>query len=458
MLTEGRPMADACFDIKTHNAHVREMIARIHWLVRLRWGFAFVLGLLAVAAFSGLAPVPLDGRWFLFVTLMVLASNAFFLRRSRRLDAADTTEDALRRHCRGEILLDYAALAVVVHALGGLGTPALFFVIPNVIVAVLFFPRGQSLAVVLWGMALVASPVLLAAAGLIEPVTLFPGGGAARQPAHIAVWLSVYAVVVLFTWYLASHITERLVRNELELERNYCAILDLDAAKTRAVVQGTHELKAPLAAIRSYAWTLRDGYAGPLPGKAQEIVGRIGERCDRLLSKITDIVRLSNLRSYVRTEEGFVSVDLAAVMREAAEEARRNAAGRGIAIELDITADDPLSVRATREHLATLLDNLLTNAVNYSHDGGVVTMRLMRDSEGARIEVEDRGIGIPADALDRVFDEHFRARNAVLHSENGTGLGLPIVRTIARLLGAEIALDSEEGRGTKATLTIPLAA
>ena len=442
--------------IDDHNVHVREMIARIHWLVRLRWGFTAALGLVAAGALAGLLPVPIDGRWFVLVTLLLLVSNVFFHHRSRGLDSIGITEKDLRRHCRGEILFDYLALALVVHALGGVETPILFMIIPNVMIASLFFPREQSLPIVLWGMTLAASPVLLALSGLIEPVTLFPGGGFAHQPDYILAYLAVYAGSVLFSWHIISHIAASLIDTELRLERNYREMLDLDAAKTRAIVQGAHELKSPLAAIRGYVHTLEGGYAGELPEKARELVQRIGERCDRLLAQITDIVRLSNLRSYLRTTGQFAVIDLGAVLREAAEEARRNATGRCIGIDIDAPVTDVMNVEATREHLLTLLESLLANAVNYSHDGGTVTVGLERQGQVAVVTIEDRGIGIPKADLPHVFDEHYRARNAIGHSPFGTGLGLAIARETARIIGAGIAIESEEGRGTRVRLTIPL--
>lgn len=443
--------------IDVHNVQVREMIARIRWLVRLRWGFVAVLGAVSVGALANLFPVPIDGRWFIVVTLLLLVSNVFFFRRSRSLDAIGITEKDLRRHCRGEILFDYLALAVIVHALGGVETPILFMIIPNVMIASLFFPREQSLPIVLWGMTLAASPVLLSLAGLIEPVTLFPdGNGFTHQSDYVLVYLAVYVGTVLFSWHLISHIAASLIRTELRLERNYRKMLDLDEAKTRAIVQGTHELKSPLAAIRNYAYTLEGGYAGELPEKARELIHRIGERCDRLLAKITDIVRLSNLRSYLQSEDQFTIVDLNAVIHEVSEEVRRNADGRRIAIEVDTPAAETLNVRATREHLATILENLLSNAVSYSHEGDTVTLRVERTGRSATITIEDRGIGIPKAALPHVFDEHYRARNAIGHSANGTGLGLPIVRETARIIDADVSIDSEEGKGTRASLTIPL--
>ncbi|MDD3519523.1 MAG: HAMP domain-containing sensor histidine kinase [Chromatiales bacterium] len=437
------------------NVHVREMIARVHWLVRLRWGFVALLLLAAIGAAAGLLPLRLDARWPAMVGAALFLSNLFFLRRSRRLDATDTDERLLRRHGLGEILFDYLALAVIVHALGGLATPAIFLVIPNVVIAALFFGRGHSLVITIAGMLLVAAPVLLTMAGVLPLHDPF-GDGVSMSLAHTIVYLAIYAGVVLFSWYLASHITLRLVQDELKLERNYRDILRLDEARTHAIVQGAHELKAPLAAIRSYAWTLRDGYAGPLPDKAREIVARIGERCDRLLSRLTDIVRLSNLQSFVLDAGQRPNTDLIAAVRHAVSEASRNAAARDIVVETTLPDGvDALPVCIGREQLENLLDNLLGNAINYSRDGGVVRMRVAGADGGARIEIEDQGIGIPADALPHVFEEHYRARNAVSHSASGTGLGLPIVREILRLAGGDIDIESEEGKGTRAIVTLP---
>jgi two-component system sensor histidine kinase VicK len=104
-----------------------------------------------------------------------------------------------------------------------------------------------------------------------------------------------------------------------------------------------------------------------------------------------------------------------------------------------------------------LFDNLLTNAVHYSHDGGAVEVTCRRQAEGvAQVVIRDHGIGIPAEKLPHIFEEFYRTREAARHNKASTGLGLAIVRDVARMGGIQVQVESGLSRGTRVTLTIPM--
>ena len=108
---------------------------------------------------------------------------------------------------------------------------------------------------------------------------------------------------------------------------------------------------------------------------------------------------------------------------------RSEAAGRGIGIEEDLAA---ASVWGVRDHLVMMIDNILSNAIHYSHDGQPVSVTCRAGPDrGAVLVVRDRGIGIPADKLTRIFDDYYRTKEAVQHNKASTGLGLAIVRQAA---------------------------
>lgn len=442
------------------DVHCRELIDRLHWAVRLRWGFAVGALLAALLSLSPAAPTN-SPTGILFVTgVLLAAANLFYQRLARRsaLDCAGTRE--LRRIFLLQIVGDYLALAAVVYGMGSIETPIMFLVLPNIFLVTLFYTRRQSLAITLAALGMVMAPLALESAAILPTRALFAGKVKAEllaDPLVVGGHLLMLTATVLVCWYLVTVITQRLIRNELELEHSYEQLMRLDEAKTRAVVRATHELKAPLAAINSYVYTLRDGYAGPLPDKAREIVARIGRRCERLLSKITDIIRLSNLRSYVYTGGQYSDIELEPALAQFAREAADAGLARGVEVSFRDESPGPLVVRASRQHLHTLFSNLLENAVNYSDEGGTVELTLRRGADGAEVSVRDHGIGIPPEALAQVFEEYYRAQNAAAHYQGGSGLGLPIVREVARLIGARVALASEPGAGTVATVHFPSA-
>ncbi len=442
------------------DVHCRELVDRIGWAVRLRWLFVSACLLVGLVALLPVAPAGLEAGYFVSVSLALLIANAVYHLQAHKARLHCYSIRDLRRLCLVQVLGDYLALAVIAYALGTVETPVLFLVLPNIIVVALFFTRLQGFWVTLSALVIVTAPLVLESLGLLPVKTLFDSPlkrVLLEQRWALAAFLVTLVFCVLLCWYLVSTITDRLVRNELELEESYEQMVRLDEERTRAVLLGTHELKAPLAAIKSYVFTLRDGYAGPVPDKALAVVERIGRRCDRLLAKITDIMRLSNLRTYVYTGTQFEDVDLFEALCQFIQEGSDLGRERGISIALNNHAETNAIVRASREHLHTLFSNLLSNAIQYSFDGGEVAVTLRVRQEAAVVEIEDRGIGIPASAHAKVFDEFYRATNAAAHHEGGTGLGLPIVKATARLLGATVEMQDVEPTGTRFRITLPLA-
>ena len=112
-------------------------------------------------------------------------------------------------------------------------------------------------------------------------------------------------------------------------------------------------------------------------------------------------------------------------------------------------------MRADARRLAQVIDNLVSNAIKFTDAGGEVTVSISGDGSAVRIVVADTGIGIPADEQSQVFSRFFRASSASVAAIPGTGLGLSITRALVEQHGGTIALESEEGRGTRVTVTLP---
>ena len=440
--------------------HCREMAARIDWAVRLRW--FFVAAILVMAGLLSILGQSLRiGVCFLAVGCALAVANLLVQRRLTVLVGRSGSDaGSLRQLCLAQVVGDYLALSVVAYALGTVETPVMFLVLPNCILVALYFPPLQSLVIALLGLGLVLLPLVLEFAGVLAPVSLF--APAYRQmlvgsPLILGMYLGVLVCCVLFCWYLAGVIRHSLLANEEEIEARYRQLLAVSREKTSSVLHGAHELKAPLAAIRSYASTMRDGYAGALPAKALHVVERIGVRCDRLLAMISDIIRLGNLQSPVRVGEVLSVMEPASVLREVVEEVAAVGRDREIRVRLEVVGESAEArVRATAEHLQTMFLNLLLNAVQYSRPGEEVVAELSVVDGRVTVSVRDQGIGIAAGDLPRIFSEYYRAPDAVRHHDGGDGLGLAIVKATVALLGAEIEVVSEVGRGTVFTVLFPL--
>lgn len=222
----------------------------------------------------------------------------------------------------------------------------------------------------------------------------------------------------------------------------------LAAAKMRQdfTANVSHELKTPLTAISGYAELIENKMVTP----EQEVVftGEIRKNCDRLLTLINDIIRLSELDG-TKVSEGFDNVDLYALAKECSENLRINAARRKINFTL---AGSESIIRGNRELLQELINNLCENAIRYNNEGGEVLLEIGTKSGRPSLTITDNGIGIPKEHQERIFERFYRVDKSRSKETGGTGLGLAIVKHIVAIHEAELVLDSEVGRGTKITV------
>ena len=225
---------------------------------------------------------------------------------------------------------------------------------------------------------------------------------------------------------------------------------DADRERARFVRTVAHELRAPLAAILGNVRIILDGYAGPISEKTQQLLDRAHHRGSLLLSLVRDLLALASRRpaddSHVREP-----VSLAETVRQVAGDLAAQAQARSLTVTIDADAGSAV-LQGDREHLERLV---VSNAVKYTPDRGCVRVRIADDGESIVMVVEDTGIGIPRALQDRIFEEFFRAENARRLTEDGTGLGLAIVKRIVDEHRGQIAVESEEGRGTRVTVVFP---
>jgi len=221
-------------------------------------------------------------------------------------------------------------------------------------------------------------------------------------------------------------------------------------AQQRFVADASHELRNPLAVIRTNIdVALADDQADADDLRlTATVVRRASERMARLVDDLLLIARRQ--APGVRND----LVDLSAVMSEEADEFAAAASRKHVAMELSIRSG--LVVSGDRDALKRAVANLLENAVRYARDGGGVGLHSGRERDWAWIAVSDDGPGIDPADQDRVFDRFFRVDKSRARSEGGSGLGLSIVRQIARSHGGDVQLRSTPGEGATFVIWLPL--
>ena len=212
----------------------------------------------------------------------------------------------------------------------------------------------------------------------------------------------------------------------------------------------THELKGPLAAIRGSAELLE----GPLPEadrrRFAEAVGTQTQRMSEMVDKLLALAAVEHRRRIEAPEP----VDLAALVEEAIADAAAHAHAAGVTLRADLRAA-PSTVQGDAFLLRQMLGNLLDNAIDFSVGGGEVVVAVTVEDTRLRIDVADRGAGIPDYALERVFERFYSLPRPASHARS-SGLGLAFVREVAQLHGGDAHLRNRDGGGAVATVRLSL--
>ncbi len=226
----------------------------------------------------------------------------------------------------------------------------------------------------------------------------------------------------------------------------------LEKVRRDFVSNVSHELKTPLTAIRGIAETLSDDPDMPAATRTR-FLQHLREQSCRLEALVVDVLRLSR----VETEDAafaFETIDLRTVFGHSVRDARAAADSKHLDLTLSIP-DEPVLASADREAMRQVADNLLQNAIRYTGDG-IIHVRLTVESDQAVLSVQDSGMGIEPEHLDRIFERFYRADRARTRASGGTGLGLSIVKNIVLAHGGRVDVQSEVGVGTTFRVHLPL--
>lgn len=222
----------------------------------------------------------------------------------------------------------------------------------------------------------------------------------------------------------------------------------LDRQKKQFTANVSHELKTPLTSIAGYAELIETGMA-----KEEDIkpfAGVIRKQALRLVSLSEDIIQLSQLEESDDENMSFESVDLYDIANKCVEALTINALNKNVTLSI---SGEQCYIRGKAQLVEEMVYNLLDNAIRYNKENGTVTVTVTPLSKGASVSVKDTGIGIPAKYQDRIFERFFRVDKSRSKATGGTGLGLAIVKHITQLHGADLKLESEEGKGTQIIVT-----
>jgi len=224
-------------------------------------------------------------------------------------------------------------------------------------------------------------------------------------------------------------------------------------AKADFLAVMSHELRTPLAAITGYADLIDEGVAGPVTEQQHAYLQRVQLQAQELLRVISEILtysRTESERERIRIE----TFDPRQIVERVVSAMRPLADDKGIRLETDI-ARLPSNIDSDPETLESILTNLVSNSIKFTNEG-FVRLKGWSDDEMAFFEIADSGVGIAPEFQPRIFDPFFQVENAMTREKGGTGLGLAVALRLTKLLGGDISLQSEPGKGSTFTVSLPL--
>jgi two-component system, OmpR family, phosphate regulon sensor histidine kinase PhoR len=233
------------------------------------------------------------------------------------------------------------------------------------------------------------------------------------------------------------------------------AFKQLDQMKSDFVNMVAHELRSPLVSIRQLQSVLAEGLAGPLQAKQEDFVRRGVKKIDALLGLINDLLDVAKLEAG-RLVQRQVPTDVGKIIEEMTALTAPRAKDQGIT--LSVSCDNLKPILADPKNIEEILNNLLSNALNYSPEGGEVKISARVLGDFMEIKVADQGIGIPPEEIPKIFEKFYRVKDPKTRQVTGTGLGLSIVKGIVEAHRGSIDVESTVRVGTTFRILLPVLA
>jgi len=261
---------------------------------------------------------------------------------------------------------------------------------------------------------------------------------------HITVNVHV-APVTLGDEYLGAVSIFRDVTREVEADR----------AKSEFVSNVSFELRTPMTSIKGYTDLILLGAAGTMNDEQKRFLGIIKANADRLSTLINDLLDIGRIESQ-RVDWNIQPLALRRLVDQVADSWRGKIEEEGLKLFIDIPFELP-AVLADSNRVLQILTNLVSNAYQYTHLGGNITLRAHRANEMVQVDVSDTGIGIALEDQPKIFGRFFRSDDPDVQKHAGTGLGLAIARALVEMQGGKIWFQSMLGQGSTFSFTLPIA-
>ncbi len=433
----------------TEYADLNNVIA---WFIALRWVACLgVLSALAVVHlfFDFSLPFPV---LYLLTALLILLNGGFTI-----YYTAVKKKNLSRAELSGlfhlQIISDYILLFLLVYFTGFLENPFSYYFVFHIMLTSFIFP--QTVVFTYSGILVLLFIIvsLMQSSSLLPLFTLRPETSLESYNELLFLRTFVLSTTIIISAYLITSIKNRIEERGKAVEVELDRYKSLDKIKSNFILQVTHELRGPLAALKGYHEMIMKGITGEITPKTDEMLGKANRRTENLLTMIDEMIDFAYMKSEEDTQYTLHPLKLKNTIDSNIDLFETRAARKHISIVT--TCPKILKVCADRDLLNIILNNLITNAIKYSPKNTTIRINAVEEDDQVRLTVKDEGMGIEESELDKVFEEFYRTRKAREIEKDGTGLGLPIVQRAANSLRGNITVYSELGKGTSFHIKLP---
>ena len=410
------------------------------------YGTALVFGLLAFAA-HGFGLLPFVWPLYALVAFKIFTNTLAYL---------SLHYNALVMELVGlNTIADLLTMTGAVYFTGGPESPLFAIYGIEISVIALLSNRGVTILVGAVAITLYGSMVILVRSGAIPAIPTPAATVGGITGGYVFMDLLLIAVVLGVPMFYTAAILQALRDKGRELEERNHELVEAGKHKSQFMANVTHELRTPIHGICGLSDLVSAGIYGPVTEKQRDAHQKIKRSAQSLLGLIDDLLQLA------RSDAGKItytvsSVVVAELLPSVVANVRWMQGTKQQKIELDMEADLP-PLFTDRGKLTQILINLLANAVKFTPDGGLITLRARKSGADALMfVVEDSGVGIPKAEIGRIFEAFHQVDATAEREYGGAGLGLSLVLKLVEVMGGEVNVSSVEGEGSTFTVTLPL--
>jgi signal transduction histidine kinase len=437
------------------NVNESSLSERIYWLIRLRW--IAVIGVSLTTFFTDNflnISVPILSLYIIAAILAIY--NFLFLMFLNQINkqARANFSTIVNRVANTQISLDLLTLATLIHFSGGIENPFIFYFIFHMIIASILLSRVASFLQATFATILFCSMISLEYFGILHHYCLkgFAPSNLHNNLVYMGGISFVFISTIYIAVYMATSISSRLRERERSLKQANKLLTEKDRMKTEYVLRVTHDIKEHLAAVQSCIEPVTGGFTGVLNARQMDLLQRADQRTSKLLVFVKALLEISHIKlsKYVKMEY----FSLHELIKNALAYIETRAKNKDIEINAHIDRSID-KLKGVEPYIEETIANILANAVKYTPPKGKINLTVEDKGDSVIIKIQDTGIGIPKNALSKIFDEFYRASNAKKVIRDGTGLGLSIAKQVIERHDGKIWVESEEGKGSTFYIKLP---